>query len=466
MKYIIQHKWTIYLAIALSACFYILLSRWIPRHQFYELTSVWLLLFGLSWLLLKSEHIQGSHILIIGVIFRLLLIDILPWMSQDYFRFIWDGRLLFKGITPYLSTPLQHINAGQLPVNQAQELYEGMGSLNARHYTNYPPVSQLGYWIAALFGRNSILTSVITMRILLILADIGTFIYGIKVLKLLKLPEKNIGLYFLNPFIILELTGNLHFEALMAFFLVMSLYYILNKKWIIGGILFGISVNVKLLPLLLVPVFARFFLNQSVSSYSSLASFFKHEKKSIANYILFVVVILTINIAFFAPFISQDLITNYSSSVGLWFKSFEFNASLYYIARWIGFQITGWNTIAVTGKLLPAIAVFGIFLLSLFRKNEKKTTLLVSLLFAFTIYLLFTTTVHPWYLTIPLVLSCFSNYRFLWVWSAMIILSYNIYQDPDNWHENLWWVGLEYLVVFGALVYELNPRSKENYQSP
>lgn len=455
MKSLLQYKWVGYLAVIFSAFLIFLLSRYTPRHHFYKLTAFWLILFGLSWIILNHKLFKILHILGIGILFRLLLIDILPWMSQDYFRFIWDGRLLFKGINPYLSTPLQHITNGNLPVNHAQTLYEGMGALNAKHFTNYPPMSQFGYWIAAIFGRHSILLSVISMRILLILADIGTFVFGVKLLKLLQLPTKNIALYFLNPFVILELTGNLHFEALMVFFLVISLYFILQKKWIIGGILLGVSVNVKLLPLLLVPVFARFFLKQPLNSYTSITKLIQNEKGSIVKYLFFVALLLSVNFLLFIPFINSEFITNFSSSIGLWFNSFEFNASLYYIARWVGFQIKGWNMIALTGKLLPAIAILCIFLLSLFRKNEKKEILLSSLLFAFTTYLLFSTTVHPWYLAIPLALSCFTNYRFIWIWSAVVIFSYNTYIDPEYWHENLWWVGLEYLTVGVSLLFFL-----------
>lgn len=466
MKLLLQYKWVGYLAVLCSTLFIFVLSRYVPRYHFYELTLLWLLFFGASWIIINHKKFNPVHILGIGVFFRLLLIDITPWMSQDYFRFIWDGRLLFQGINPYLSTPLQHITNSNYPVNHAQKLYEGMGALNAKHFTNYPPMSQLGYWIAAVFGQNSILTSVITMRLLLILADIGTFIFGIKLLKVLQLPHKNIGLYFLNPFVILELTGNLHFEALMVFFLVISLYFILQKKWIIGGIVLGISVNVKLLPLLLVPIFARFFLKKSLNSYTSIAQFTKNEKDSIVKYLFFVVLVLSTNFLLFVPFINAKLIANFSSSVGLWFNSFEFNASLYYIARWIGFQIKGWNVIALTGKLLPAIAVLCILLLSLFRKNEKKEVLLSSLLFAFTIYLLFSTTVHPWYLAIPLALSCFTNYRFLWVWSAVVIFSYNAYSDPKYWHENLWWVGLEYVILLGFILREALFKKNLDYHKP
>ncbi len=444
-----------FLAIVLSTLSYIILPRFVPRSEFYILIGLWLCTFVCSLVIIHNKKYSLSHLLLIGIFFRILLIDVLPWMSQDYFRFIWDGRLLIKGINPYLSTPLQHISSNNFPINQAQVLYEGMGTLNAKHYTNYPPMSQLGYFIAAVFGQNSIITSVVVMRVILILSDTGTFFFGVKLLKELKLPKKNIAYYFLNPFIIIELIGNLHFEALMVFFLVISLYYLIRKKWAIAGILLGISVNVKLLPFILIPVFARFFLSKPLNSFHSLSKFIKSEKKNVINYTVFILITIGINVLFFAPFINAKLIENYTNSVGLWFSSFEFNASLYYIARWIGYQITGWNVIAITGKLLPAFAILIILCVGLFRKNENPQKLLTSLLFSFFAYLVCSTTIHPWYLAIPLVLSCFTHYRFLWIWSCVVVLSYHTYQNPEQWKENLWWVALEYVIVSLALTYEL-----------
>ena len=116
-----------------------------------------------------------------------------------------------------------------------------MGQLNASHYSNYPPLNQLCFVIAGLFAGKSIIGSVVVLRLLIIAADFGTLYYGRKLLKLLYIEESKIFWYILNPFIIIELTGNLHFEGVMIFFLVWSIYLLFKGKWYWSAIIFALS---------------------------------------------------------------------------------------------------------------------------------------------------------------------------------------------------------------------------------
>ena len=163
--------------------------------------------------------------------------------------------------------------------------------------------------------------------------------------------------------------------------------------------------------------------------------------------------------ATFGPFISSELITNFGNSIELWFQNFEFNESIYYIIRWIGFQVVGWNIIGIVGKVLPVIVILIVFIFSLSQKNYKKQILLNSMLFSICSYLLLSTTIHPWYLTIPLVLSMFTKYRFVWVWTFCVFFSYHAYRFAD-FHENIGWVALEYLLVLFVFVYEVFIKTK------
>ena len=76
------------------------------------------------------------------------------------------------------------------------------------------------------------------------------------------------------------------------------------------------------------------------------------------------------------------------------------------------------------------------------------------MLFGIVVYLLLSTTVHPWYLAIPLFLSVFTRFRFMLIWSLLVILSYSAYSNAQ-YDENLWLVALEYISVIGYFLYEL-----------
>lgn len=157
----------------------------------------------------------------------------------------------------------------------------------------------------------------------------------------------------------------------------------------------------------------------------------------------------------FAPFISKAFIENFTATISLYFTNFEFNASLYYLIRWVGYQTVGWNIIDIAGKVLAMLVIVFVLSLSFFRTAKTSAQLKVLLLFSSSFYLLLSTTVHPWYLCVPLVLSVFTKYRFMLVWSYMIVLSYSAY-GSGGFQENFWLVGLEYLVVIGYFIWEVN----------
>jgi len=313
-----------------SVLFYFLMAYSLDRTNFSQLIAQYFILFIPFVYFIKKEKNNFTFLVAIATVFRLIFLIAIPNLSQDFYRFIWDGRMILKGLNPYLYLPETFINQGNLPINQATDLYLGMGALNGSHYTNYPPINQLNFFIAALFTNSSIIGSIIVLRLQIILADIGIIYFGKKILEKLKLPVHNIFLYALNPFIIIELTGNLHFESVMIFFLVWSLYLLLQKKWSFAALTFGLSVSVKLIPLLFLPLFYQWFTKEN-------------RTKGVLRFISFGMTIVLINILLFLPFLSSNLMNNYLDSIGLWFQKFEFNASLYYIARALRTLFRGYN---------------------------------------------------------------------------------------------------------------------------
>ena len=466
----------------ISILLYFLFAYPLERTDYILHISLYSGLFLVFYILIKLRKDNLKFLTWVAFVFRAIFILAIPNLSQDFYRFIWDGRMILEGFNPYLYTPESFISQGKFPIAQAQELYNGMQSLNASHFTNYPPLNQLCFIIAGVFSGNNILGSAMVLRLIIITADFGTLHFGRKLLKKLNLPEHNIFWYILNPFIIIELTGNLHFEGVMIFFLVWSLYLLYSNKWKLAAVVLGCSISVKLIPLLFLPLFFQWFMKRPLDSVRG--NSIKNTKNGIATsltprtdktrvpafagmtrLISFYSIVGITTLLLFAPFFSTEFLNNYAQTVGLWFGDFEFNASIYYVARAIGYLFRGYNEIAIIGKILPVLILLIILGITFFRKNKTPQQLITAMLLSFTVYLFLSTTVHPWYIATLLILSVFTNYKFSLVWSFTIILSYLAYTSQHN-SENLWIIFLEYTIVISVMVWEFYAKKKERINVP
>ena len=161
----------------------------------------------------------------------------------------------------------------------------------------------------------------------------------------------------------------------------------------------------------------------------------------------------------FAPLISPTFLENFGSSLDLYFQKFEFNASIYYCFRWVGQLISGYNLISFIGPILGLTTLALISFLAVRKKIVDVAGMLNLFILAFTAYLFLGTTIHPWYLSIPILLSVFTSFRFPIIWSLLIMFTYLSYGN-DPFYENLWIVALEYIFVFLIYVVELRLHSK------
>jgi hypothetical protein len=174
--------------------------------------------------------------------------------------------------------------------------------------------------------------------------------------------------------------------------------------------LIALSISVKLLPLLLLPLFLK---NLGWKGY-------------------FFYIIVGVCIAL-PPFLSKELIQNYSETIGLWFTNFEFNASIY-IIRQIGFWITGYNIIHITGKSFPVILLFVLYQ-SFNTKNKTTIDLLNHILLYVLINLIL---IEYSQIQIPLVSEFNSDFE--------------VYINPE--FKDFWLIGLEYFIVFAFIICE------------
>ncbi len=429
----------LYFLLLLSGIAYYVLAYQTVRENFLQVFSLFTFLFAAYFIANRFfSIIHFKHLLFAGILFRILLLFSVPNLSDDVYRFIWDGRLAANGINPFSHLPTEIIQMP--PVNGiTKELF---GQLNSPdYYTIYPPVLQGVFWLTAKLFPVNVFASVVFMKCIIFLVELGTVFLLIQLLKKISLPIHLSLLYFLNPLVLTELTGNVHFEGVMIFFVLLAFLLVLKNNWQGSAIWLGLGIATKLVPVLFLP----FLVNRL------------GWKKGI----LYSIVTACIKLILLAFVFDVATIQNLLKSIDLFIQRFEFNASVYYIVRWVGTMVSGYNLIAFVGPLLLVTAGVIILFLSFRGKKKSNQSFFSRALFIITVWFLFSTTIHPWYICLPVALSVFTPYRYAIIWSFTAILSYSAYQfNPVQ--ENLLLIGVGYIIMIGYGLWEVKKEQTLN----
>jgi len=421
------------LALVFSVIGYGAIAYGIQRPETFKLLTVYSVIFG-SYLYLVSQKEKFSikHIIWLGTFFRLIFLFSIPALSDDFYRFIWDGRLWFNGINPFAELPTYYMNNPSLaPKGINQALFHLLNS--PTHYTVYPPIPQFINWIAAWLATDSIWLSGVIMRIALIMAEIGTLILFPILLKAYSIDKRNIIWYALNPLIIIELVGNLHHEALMVFFIMLFLVNHQQGKTYGAAFALAMSVAAKLLPLMFLPLIL---LKMNV-------------KQNIKFILSFGISLLIV----FAPLLDAAFFRGIENSLLLYYQHFEFNAGIYYAFREVGYWLNGYNMIALIGKIFAFSAMISILILTVI-SYKKKWNISNSMLWISTVFALFSLILHPWYISLIILFGSMTNYRFGILWSLLIMGTYTGY--TATWFEEVMIVvAVEFIAVIAYIYYEL-----------
>lgn len=385
------------------------------------------LLFGCYLILLKNYPFHKYDFLLL-VLFSLPFFWKWPVLSDDYFRFYWDGLLFSEGYNPYLLLPTE---VNHLP----RVIFSKLNSPN--YYSVYPPLQQMVFYFSVKITQSNFYHTVTVFRVLILVSLLISAWLFRKIMAIGLIPEyfKNpsnsaqIALFF-NPLLLIEGVGNVHFELLMMCLVLASLYFLINSKnHLISAILFGMAVSVKLFPLIILP----------------LIWFHLKLKKGL----VFVLLVFLVNLALALPFFDSSFIPHLLKSLNLYFQSFEFNASFYNILKHLGQFILGFNPIFFVGPVLSMLVLAVVLKWSFSSQNLFLTIYLI-----FCLYYLLTTTLHPWYLISPLIISFFLRSKVLVLWSFSVFLSYFFYKEAGV-RESAVLLFLEYIPVIMLAFTEL-----------
>ena len=380
-----------------------------------------------------NQYVPDTFLFGSALLFRVLLLVAMPALSDDYARFIWDGRLLVQGINPFRYLPVELMAEGVAPAGYVDPaLYQLLNSPN--YYTVYPPVNQAFFALAAWVSPGNLGGSVVALRVPILLAEGGTLWLMMRLLRQYGRNPNLALLYGLNPLVILELTGNVHFEAIMIFFTLLATYLWQQRQLALSAGALSLAIATKLLPLLALPLLVSYLGWRRGIRYSAL--------------------VLAFTGLLFVPFFNLPLLLNMLESIDLYFRKFEFNASVYYLVRLVGFWLMGFNVLGRVGLWLSLLTTAGLLTIAFRRTHPVQ----VRLLWMLTLYFAMATTVHPWYVTSLVAAAVFVSartytVRYVLVWSALVWLSYSAYQTAP-FRENGQLLLLEYGVVFFLFMFD------------
>jgi hypothetical protein len=177
--------------------------------------------------------------------FRLVAVLGQPALSDDVYRYVWDGRVQAHGIDPYRYAPV----APEL-AELRDEVWAAINHPELK--TIYPPLAQLAFGALALAGAGPT-----GFRLALGLADFGVVLALGALLRRARLPADRVILYAWNPLAVIESGGSGHVEPLGVALVVLAAGWIIDRRPGLSTLALAGAVQAKLLPLALVPCWLR-----------------------------------------------------------------------------------------------------------------------------------------------------------------------------------------------------------------
>jgi alpha-1,6-mannosyltransferase len=375
------------------------------------------------YLSLKSRLAIGI-VLGFALLFRLTVLMAPPYQSEDVYRYLWDAKMASQGMSPYQHSP----DAPELAKFRDSQIFP---MINSKPYiTAYPPVSQILFRLSFIFfGAN-----VTAMKAVFSLFEFLSIFIVWRLLVLWRQSIQSLLLMAWHPFFIFEFSASGHSDSAMIFLILLSVYLLAKGRKAWAMVSYAGAVLAKLHPALWFPLYAK-------------RTGWKAMIAGLATGLGLVLLY----------FRDLDSWFHYLNSLGLYFRLFEFNASIHYLIRFIGRIVFNGSWDKVIGPYLGAALLLATVLIIWKFPVRDARDLLHAGFWIMTADLCLATTAHPWYIAWAALALPIFPYAFMTYWTGACFLSYLAYSYHPV-YEPAWVLLLEYVPVYGLMVWEIRRR--------
>jgi alpha-1,6-mannosyltransferase len=197
------------------------------------------------WLSLRKDSSRSALIigLVFAALFRLSILFSPPYLSDDMYRYIWDGRVQAAGINPYRYIPADQSLVGL----RDEKIYP---KINRRDYarTMYPPVAEGVYFLSTRVSE-----SVTWMKATMVGFEAVAVWAIIQLLVSLGLPRQRVLIYAWHPMAVWEFAGSGHLDAIAIALVALALLARRKNADVATGIALASATLVKFFPIVLLP---------------------------------------------------------------------------------------------------------------------------------------------------------------------------------------------------------------------
>jgi len=177
-------------------------------------------------------------VLVFAALLRLSPLTAEPRLSDDIYRYVWDGRVQAAGINPYRHIPAEQPLAGL----RDEAIYP---KINRRDYapTIYPPLAQMIF-----FATTRVSESVAWMKLTMVAFEAAGLWAVVWLLASWGLPPQRVVLFAWHPLAVWEIAGSGHLDALMICFVCLALVARRRDREGLTGAMLACAALVKFYP--------------------------------------------------------------------------------------------------------------------------------------------------------------------------------------------------------------------------